>query len=119
MTSCIHVATVAILHFGGQLVAVVGTSMDYYSTLNGPDKERYRRKLLALHGDSEESPNLDPYNISKESWTDDPTLWPPLEYPSIYAYLVDTPGEFTREKLKAFKSLEAYNYYSRQAWYRK
>ncbi len=80
--------------------------MDYYSTLNGPDKEHYRRKLLALHGDSEESPNLDPYNISKESWTDDPTLWPPLEYPSIYAYLVDTPGEFTREKLKAFKSLE-------------
>ncbi len=72
-----------------------------------------------LGGDSEESPNLDPYNISKESWTDDPTLWPPLEYPSIYANLVDTPGEFTREKLKAFKSLEAYNYYSRHAWYRK
>ena len=28
--------------------------------------------------------------------------------PSIYAYLIDTSGEFTREKLKAFKSLEAY-----------
>ena len=25
-------------------------------------------------------------------------------------YLVDTPGEFTKEKLKAYKSLEAYNY---------
>ena len=28
----------------------------------------------------------------------------------IDLYLIDTPGEFTREKLKAYKSLEAYNY---------
>ena len=36
--------------------------------------------------------------------------WPPIEFPHVYTYLIDTPGEFTREKLKAFKSLQAYNY---------
>ena len=80
----------------------------YYSYLNGPDKERYRKKLLSWHGNSNASPDvLDPYNFSEEKWINDSTWWPSLEYPSIYAYLIDTSGEFTREKLKAFKSLEA------------
>ena len=37
---------------------------------------------------------------------------PEVEFPQIYIdlYLIDTPEEFTREKLKAYKSLEAYNY---------
>ena len=33
--------------------------------------------------------------------------------PHIYVYLIDTLGEFTREKLKTFKRLEACNYYIR------
>ena len=48
---------------------------------------------------------LDPYNISVELWIDDVSRWPPIEFPHVYTYLIDTPGEFTREKLKAFKSL--------------
>ena len=52
--------------------------------------------------------NLYPYNFSEEKLINNPTRWPSLEYPSIYAYLIDTPGEFTWEKLEAFKSLEAY-----------
>ena len=56
---------------------------------------------------------LDPYNLSVELWIDDVSRWPPIEFPHVYTYLIDTPGEFTREKLKAFKSLQAYNYYIR------
>ena len=56
---------------------------------------------------------LDPYNISVELWIDDVSRWSPVKFPHVYTYLIDTPGEFTREKLKAFKSLQAYNYYIR------
>lgn len=56
---------------------------------------------------------LDPYQFEKIVWIDDISLWPQVEFPSIYVYLIETPGEFTREKLRAYKSLEAYNYYIR------
>lgn len=36
---------------------------------------------------------------------------PPIEFGEIYTYLIDTPGQFTREQLKLYKSLEAFNYY--------
>ena len=29
--------------------------------------------------------------------------------------MLDTPGQFTREKMRAYKSLEAFNYYIRYA----
>ena len=50
------------------------------------------------------------FSICVELWIDDVSRWPPIEFPHAYTYLIDTPGEFTREKLKAFKSLQAYNY---------
>ena len=37
--------------------------------------------------------------------------WPSVEYADIYTYLIDTPGVYTREKLKARKSLDGYNYF--------
>lgn len=53
-----------------------------------------------------------PYELPLEAWVDDITTWPPLEFPDIVLYLITTPGEFTRERLKAYKSLEAYNYFA-------
>ena len=37
-------------------------------------------------------------------------IWPELEFGDIYN-LIETKGVYTKEKLKAYKSLEAYNYY--------
>ena len=31
----------------------------------------------------------------------------------INMHLIETPGKFTRKKLKAYKNLDAYNYYAR------
>ena len=45
---------------------------------------------------------MDPYCFI--DWVDDVKKWPAVDFPAIYAYLIDTPG-YTREKLKAFKSL--------------
>ena len=56
---------------------------------------------------------LDLYEISNERWTDNVMLWPPVEFGEVYTYLIDTPGQFTREKMKAYKSLDAFNYYIR------
>ena len=57
--------------------------------------------------DGEELPN-----IAENQWLDDVSRWPTnLEFDDLYTYLIDSMGQFTREKLKAFKSLEAYNYF--------
>ena len=34
----------------------------------------------------------------------------PVEFGKIYTYVVDTPGLFTKEKMKAYKRLDAFNY---------
>ena len=56
---------------------------------------------------------LDPYQFPSTDWIDDVLLWPPVDFPSLYRFFIDAPGGYTRKKLKAYKSLEAYNYYQR------
>ena len=37
--------------------------------------------------------NICPYQLPEGLWCDDPTLWPMVEYPDIYDYLINTPGK--------------------------
>ena len=53
----------------------------------------------------------DPYALSENEWCDDITKWPSVEYGDIYNYLIESKGSYTRQSLKAYKSLEAYNYF--------
>ena len=46
----------------------------------------------------------DPYAL--ENWLNDIFL-----FPDIYTYLVETPNGFTKESMKAYKSLQAYNFF--------
>lgn len=75
------------------------------------DEARYREKLDVLCQYVKDT--VDPSKLSHEKWIDDINLWPEVEFGQIYAYLIDTPGQYTREKLKAYKSLDAFNYYIR------
>ena len=43
--------------------------------------------------------------------SEDLLQWPKLEFGDFYTYLIETKGVYIKEKLKAYKSLEAYNYY--------
>lgn len=88
---------------------------NYTDSLTEVARERYIRKLQCLYNSDKEKSleELDPFRLVDADWSDDTTRWPPVEYPDIYTYLIETPGEYTREKLKAYKSLEAYNYYQR------
>ena len=86
-------------------------------TLLKSARDCYRKKLLCLYNLVRDSSDdyvdkLDPYQLVTDQWIDDIFRWPLMEYPNLYTYLIKTPGEFTK-KLKAFKSLETYNYYKR------
>ena len=81
----------------------------YYYELDEIAKERYRDKLQKLGG------LADPYleksrddHISIVDWQ----LWPEVEYPDIYNLLIATPSLYTGVSSKAYKSLDAYNYYA-------
>ena len=50
----------------------------------------------------------DPYSISDDLWQNDVKKWPNLEFGDLFMYLIESEGTFTKEKLKAYKSLEAY-----------
>ena len=82
----------------------------YCNELFSSDKERYDKKLQCLYG---LGTYCDPFGIPDQHWVNDVSKWPPVDYPSIYTYFMETPGGYTRKRLKAFKSLEAYNYYQR------
>lgn len=51
----------------------------------------------------------DPYSLSGQ-WVKDPAKWPKLQWPDIYLYLIEKPSVYTKEKIKAYKSLDAYHF---------
>ena len=74
--------------------------------IGGESKSRYSEKLKRVNLD------LCPYQIPADSWKNDPTKCPALEYPDIHHYLVETPGVFTKESMNSRKSLEAQNQFN-------
>ena len=79
---------------------------NYYEGLDLEAKKRYDVKI-ATFGELG-----DPYTAQKKSlmsleWQN----WPSVEYPDIYNYLIATPSLYTKDKLKAYKSLEAHKYF--------
>ena len=79
----------------------------YFSSLDLDSKKRYSNKLTVVIGGID-----DPYTYKKEDSIkqDQKDLWPCVEYPDIYNYLVTTPSCYTKNQLKAYKSLDAYKY---------
>ena len=76
-----------------------------YNELDKIAKEQKLQKLCGL---------ADPYlERSRDGHTSiDWQLWPEVEYPDIYYFLIATPSLHTGDCLKAYKSLDAYNYYA-------
>ncbi|XP_021342823.1 uncharacterized protein LOC110443137 [Mizuhopecten yessoensis] len=78
----------------------------YATSLPTDAKLRYSTKLLYNNG-TEKLP--DPYALT-EKWDPNPSTWPDLTFGDIYLYLIDTPSIYTKESMKAYKSLDAYMY---------
>jgi len=41
----------------------------------------------------------------------DVTKWPTVLYGGVYNHLIESKGRYTQQSLRAFKSLEAFNYF--------
>lgn len=76
----------------------------YVRSLTAQDRECYFKKLTLTDG----TRLPDPYTLTQ--WMEDLTGLPQVEWPDIYTYLIEKPSVYSREKLKAYKSLDAYNY---------
>ena len=87
----------------------VSSHSKYYQGLDVEAKKRYDVKLATLGslGDPYDAENLKKPTICQVEWQH----WPSIEYPDIYNYLIATSSLFTNDKLKAYKSLEAYKYF--------
>ena len=75
--------------------------MDYLSSLGPQESKRYVEKIAVI--------GEDPYKISKGEFSSSPDILPSITYPDIYNYLVVNPSPYSKEELKAYKSLDAYN----------
>lgn len=78
---------------------------DVVAGLNAEHKDRYLSKIKDI--------GIDPYELSLDRFTSFASFVekPNLHYPDIYNYLINTTSTYTGEALKAYKSLEAYNFF--------
>ena len=53
-----------------------------------------------------------PYQLSPQEWLDDPSSWPDVTHGDIWEYLVNTPGVYTREAMRNFKSLQGHQFFT-------
>ena len=78
--------------------------ISYRDSLDTITKARYVDKLNEIDG-------KDPYEMEKAEWSADMSEWPEVTYPDIVHYLVYTQSAYTLAELKAYKSLQGYNYF--------
>ena len=80
---------------------------EFTSHLDSKQKERYISKLNVLN-------ISDPYCVPQALFTPliSSEILPDLQYPDIYNYLIEFPSMFTGASLKAYKSLDGYQYFT-------
>jgi len=81
------------------------TESIYYKELNKDDQVRYKEKMRMLEM------GTDPYLLPTDEWSTNRNVWPSVEFPDICVYLLNSPSPYTKESLKAFKSMEGYAYF--------
>ena len=93
---------------------------EHFESLGKEDKKGYWAKLTLSTGEQLPDPS-----ILHSNWPDYVSLFPDISvtYPNICHYLIEYPSQFSKESLKAHKSLESFNFFvSRHAqnvYYRK
>ena len=78
---------------------------EYFSTLEEKNKEAYKKKLTLSSG----MLLPDPYVLV--NWKNNVSMMPDITWGDMYNYLINSPSNFTHDSMKAYKSLESYNFY--------
>ena len=78
-------------------------SSAYTRSLTGELKVCYEQKLLAVN-------ISDPYLLQKSDFDTLPEDWPKVTYADIYNFLVTSQSTYTHSEVKAYKSLDAYQF---------
>ena len=78
---------------------------EYYSTLTGPTKAKYRQKVNVC--------GFDPFILKKSECSENVADFPSISYPDIVNYLdlVVQTSWTTGQEIKAWKSMAAYNFF--------
>ena len=76
---------------------------EYYSTLLGPAKARYKEKVNLCR--------FDPYLLKISECSNEFADFPAVEYPDIVNYLVLQTSWVTGQQMKAYKAMDAYNFF--------
>jgi hypothetical protein len=78
---------------------------NYAKTLVGSDLERYKSKIVLCCG-------VDPYEVKLSDTMDDAQLWPAVTQVDIINYLCLTTNSVSMQQMKAYKSLDAHNFFT-------
>ena len=84
-------------------MAAANEKSEYFQSFGEEGKKGYLAKLTLSTGEQLPDPV-----ILHSNWSDDVSLLPDITYPDIYHYLIEYPSLFSKESLKAYKSLESY-----------
>ena len=115
--TCNHVTksddATSVRHVGGILISNMASSnkvssrtpvlSEYCNSLSGPAKARYKDKVDIC--------GFDPYSLKNSDFEDDPERLPTVKYPDIFNYFVLQTSWVTKQQMKAYKSLEACNFF--------
>ena len=84
-------------------MAKVWIESEYYLNLESEDKKQCKENLTLSNGQVLPDPNV--LDVGLEEAV---RCLPDLCFADIFNYLENTPSDYTKENLKAYKSLEAY-----------
>ena len=77
----------------------------YFESITNTDEVDYKTKLTLSTGEL----LSDPFTV--KIWKCDESLLSDISCPDIYNYLIEYPSVFSKDSLKAYKSLEGYTFF--------
>ena len=100
------------------MAAWVGVVSEYFVSLDGESRRRYIEKLKKYqikvdplwNRESKAVGGSESQRTDSATWSPDKKCFPPITYPDIYNYLIDCSSPYSKEDLKAYKSLQGYKY---------
>ena len=87
-------------------MAKVWRELEYDLNLESEDENWHKEKITLSNGELLPDPD-----VLDVGWKEEVHCLPDLCFTDIFNYLINIPSDYTKENLKAYKSLEAYNFF--------